>query len=945
MPYQKITSTPVDLGAEHTLSAGTVYDLQAVSGKSALYYIAAEDAPTNGARGLRLGFDEEPYPAEIPADPVKLWVWTESGNDGDLYFEVSSAGLGGGGGGSSSSSSSSTGTGTDLPDLGTGQSWVGPSTTPTDIATQGDLDTHEESRHITSAQKTKLDGLAEVKTIGERLTLSSAGELLADEQLWFGSDSGTPEGNLSGFRIPISKEADRGSARVDELLNKVGTGASVELSAGSRELVDTTYASWWGANDLLSMALDDDGNIHVLSRDESNKIFAHTSETSSVHLTGSGSNPAEADYFAVGEEAYYLLQGTALTVYEKEYGVQGRIQYDMEASPGVLSKDFPLAAMENAYIGLAAYDGNLYLFERDNSDDLKVKISEIDAGVSYSYDASNKLVDLGGSGSATAGELALPFAGDYSINANLTISEVILVTDRFTIRRIGTANFHSWLTSAEGTGKSVYVVFDDTGEILEFLDSSAQSSESSLIWQPATGQQYRAIAQGDMVRVIIADSGGLDISATLTDLQSAFVSYALPHTDHPSGSAVAATITDSLCYTLWTYGEVRAWDVSSAHVFSRRSGDDFIFSQKIGEDASIGLHETNLYILNDNYVHNWKTPQATGGQASTGEETAVATLTPSITQIVLYAYPWPVTTPDATADPTAVWRFDDGWEGDAPFHGGIWRESKADALDAADNNPAFVEADSVSLIARQQVLRYINSLGEYAYRDYGWTKEAEFGLQFSTDKSSWHTVQATADEWARNRGPDGTYGPAFRIKDQAAPAGPEWVTVSVNSIYGTANDGSTVRDYDIPSEYIDFSRFSQLRYSLIPFVEFSSPRKWGIAHQTKLDRPVDGWKISSPDISSPPNFDRRDAYTLFYHNEYGLHIGRTSETEGDPIAFASNVFGGSGRPAKILSWYFKFYTDDAPDNTPDETNVTNLKVYLFGGVWARANFKIEGLLL
>ena len=266
-------------------------------------------------------------------------------------------------------------------------------------------------------------------------------------------------------------------------------------------------------------------------------------------------------------------------------------------------------------------------------------------------------------------------------------------------------------------------------------------------------------------------------------------------------------------------------------------------------------------------------------------------------------------------------------------------------MDAADNNPAFVEADSVSLIARQQVLRYINSLGEYAYRDYGWTKEAEFGLQFSTDKSSWHTVQATADEWARNRGPDGIYGPAFRIKDQAAPAGPEWVTVSENSIYGTANDGSTVRDYDIPSEYIDFSRFSQLRYSLIPFVEFSSPRKWGIAHQTNLDRPVSGWKISHPDISSPPNFDRLDAYTLFYHNEYGLHIGRTSESEGDPIAFSSNVFGGSGRPAKILSWYFKFYTDDSPDNTPDETNVTNLKVYLFGGVWARANFKIEGLLL
>ena len=177
-----------------------------------------------------------------------------------------------------------------------------------------------------------------------------------------------------------------------------------------------------------------------------------------------------------------------------------------------------------------------------------------------------------------------------------------------------------------------------------------------MIWQPATGQQYRAIAQGDIVRVIIADSGGLDISATLTDLQSAFVSYSLPHTAHPSGSAVAATITDSLCYTLWTYGEVRAWDVSSAHVFSRRSGDDFIFSQKIGEDASIGLHETNLYILNDNYVHHWKTPQASGGQASTGEETAVATLTPSLTQIVLYAYPWPVTTPAATDDPTAVWR-------------------------------------------------------------------------------------------------------------------------------------------------------------------------------------------------------------------------------------------------------------------------------------------------
>ena len=105
MPYQKITSTPVDLGLEHSLSEGDVYDLQAVSAKSAIYYIAAEDAPVAGDRGLRLGFDEEPYPAEIPASPAKLWAWTESGNDGDLYFELSSAGLAGGGGGGGGGSS------------------------------------------------------------------------------------------------------------------------------------------------------------------------------------------------------------------------------------------------------------------------------------------------------------------------------------------------------------------------------------------------------------------------------------------------------------------------------------------------------------------------------------------------------------------------------------------------------------------------------------------------------------------------------------------------------------------------------------------------------------------------------------------------------------------------------------------------------------------------
>ena len=128
----------------------------------------------------------------------------------------------------------------------------------------------------------------------------------------------TPAGNLSAFRVPLSKEGEteRGSARVDEVLGKVGTGASVELFASSRELVDTTYASWWGANDLLGMALDDDGKIHVLSRDESNKIYVHTSETEKVHLTGSDNNPAEADYFAVGERltiSYKTIRWPSMT--------------------------------------------------------------------------------------------------------------------------------------------------------------------------------------------------------------------------------------------------------------------------------------------------------------------------------------------------------------------------------------------------------------------------------------------------------------------------------------------------------------------------------------------------------------------------------------------------------------------------------------------------------
>ena len=76
----------------------------------------------------------------------------------------------------------------------------------------------------------------------------------------------------------------------------------------------------------------------------------------------------------------------------------------------------------------------------------------------------------------------------------------------------------------------------------------------------------------------------------------------------------------------------------------------------------------------------------TGGQESPGTE-GVAVLTANLVRVNFWK--WVLTTDGKPADPTAHWRFDNEWDGTTPAQGGGWYVSQAEALDVADNNPAF----------------------------------------------------------------------------------------------------------------------------------------------------------------------------------------------------------------------------------------------------------------
>lgn len=66
MPELRITTEPVDIGAEYSLDAGDIVDIQIISGIGSAYLRRSEDPPSEGDRGIKLKRQRGHYGMESP---------------------------------------------------------------------------------------------------------------------------------------------------------------------------------------------------------------------------------------------------------------------------------------------------------------------------------------------------------------------------------------------------------------------------------------------------------------------------------------------------------------------------------------------------------------------------------------------------------------------------------------------------------------------------------------------------------------------------------------------------------------------------------------------------------------------------------------------------------------------------------------------------------------
>ena len=96
MPELRITTEPVDIGAEYSLDAGDIVDIQIISGIGSAYLRRSEDPPLEDDRGIKLNANvgtmewNRPYPISIPNSPDKLWVWSGASSGAEVALIIRS---------------------------------------------------------------------------------------------------------------------------------------------------------------------------------------------------------------------------------------------------------------------------------------------------------------------------------------------------------------------------------------------------------------------------------------------------------------------------------------------------------------------------------------------------------------------------------------------------------------------------------------------------------------------------------------------------------------------------------------------------------------------------------------------------------------------------------------------------------------------------------------
>ena len=319
---------------------------------------------------------------------------------------------------------------------------------------------------------------------------------------------------------------------------------------------------------------------------------------------------------------------------------------------------------------------------------------------------------------------------------------------------------------------------------------------------------------------------------------------------------------------------------------------------------------------------------ASGGQESPGTP-GVAELTAGLVQATFYAY-----ATSAKAAPTSSWRFDDEWSGDAPGTEG-WYTSDADALTNAMLDPDFATSGYYLQIAREQVRRRVVN-DAYSYTDSGWTVVAAWGVQYSTDASSWHDIYAAAtDRYMRFRQPDGTLSQPVVIGAGEL----SWVKLLNNeAVYRTTGD------FDVIGFAHDLSQYSMLLLDVTGFRNVTRMRDDGMggmesyvvkartAHQRHIMTRGDGWPVSGVSSNDVDGTTYQFAYNYDNFLEITLLTG-----EAVPNIAGSLTIGTDNLPS-IAGGRFKFVAIDGT-----EANVSVIRTFHQPATYHRLEWNIWGL--
>ena len=323
------------------------------------------------------------------------------------------------------------------------------------------------------------------------------------------------------------------------------------------------------------------------------------------------------------------------------------------------------------------------------------------------------------------------------------------------------------------------------------------------------------------------------------------------------------------------------------------------------------------------------------GQESPGNE-GVAELTANLVTVTLYK--WVLTTDGKPVDPTAHWRFDDEWDGTTPFQGGGWYISRATALDAADNNPAFSEDTWTLWIATEQVRRRVVN-DAYSYTDGGYTVTAAWDIQYSIDGSTWTTTEPTdVYHYIRYRDQEtGTFGPTIPIGTNVGSN--DWQPIRTNDLVypGGANEDELQAVYD-------FGNFAELLFIVAGYRSITVGDGMGGTMQIGVNGPWHhfvvnrggGWPVA--DISeSQDNNDADDGNSFqFSYSADSTTGGLVIWERGDAVNPGNPAFvQADGEPPTQLGGHFKIMSTDG-----DEAHVVNFRFFAFSHAFARTTMSI-----